>query len=296
MKLLEYSKNKGSTTDELGFTAGKCAVFQLEPKGNGTFKGIVPLRLGTGVVRNTAITLTSQAQTTQAGATRLLLKVDVPYAAEPVDALGTGVYREYGAISAHIVLTIPRRAAQDMGGSNGANATLNARRQADYAQALLLRLLGPVIGKDARKLRALNGGNGEVVTDEYLGCLTADSYPGLVANGQIMAEDTGFVSRRLPIIPQQEDNEVEMHLGPATDAKPFPGATRLTEVQPSPVSMADKTSESDPTAVVDLTVNTAADDAVSFGPVAMLTRAIAGLAPVSDDAVIAPPTFLQGAF
>lgn len=296
MKLLEFSKNKSDITDSYGFSAGKLAVFQLESKGNGSFKGIVPLRLATGVVRNTGITITSQAQTTQAGATRLLLKVDVPYAAEPVDALGTGVYREYGAISAHIVLTVPRRAAQDLGGSNGANATVNARRQADYAQALLLRFLGPVIGKDARLVTGVNGGDGTNITDEYLGCPTRYSGPGLVADGLVANEATALLTKRIPINAQQEDNEVVMHLGAATDSDRFPAISRVANVVPSPVSMADHTSDSDPTAVVDLTVNGTGDDSVTFGPVAMITRAISGLAPISDDAVLTPPTFLEGSF
>lgn len=281
MKLLQYGDAKATNPSAHGSAkAGTMCSWDLDSKGSGSYKGIVPIKLSSNEVRNTAISVTSQAQTTQTGATRLLLKVDVPYAAHPVDS-ATGVLREYGAISAHIVLTLPKRATQDLGGSNGADETTLARRQVDLVMGLLLDMIPSQLAKSGNWPYAMLGYTiSDATTEALLGRILAVPTRGTVdnaiGNNAILLPDQLRVGRSGVIKETFIDGDT-----PNAEAEVFqiPGYAKVSVT-------------ADGVACLDLTENTASDDNAFYGPRSIITRAIAGLSPLEPEAIIAPPTLV----
>lgn len=280
MKLLVYGDAKATNPSANGsLKAGTMCSWDLDSKGSGSYKGIVPVKLSSDEVRNTAISVTSQAQTTQTGATRLLLKVDVPYAAHPVDATA-GVLREYGAISAHIVLTLPKRATQDLGGSNGAAETTLARRQVDLVMGLLLDMIPSQLAKSGNWPYAMVGVAISDADETLLGHIVTVPTRGTVnnatGNSAILLPDQLRAGRSGVIKETFIDGDTP---NAQAEILQIPGYAKVTV-------------GTDGVACLDLTENTAGDDNVFYGPRSVITRAIAGLSPLEPEAIIAPPTLV----
>lgn len=102
-------------------TSGDVSAIPLEADAAGGAKSIVDFYPLTNLSTRTEMSLQSAAETSRKGVVRILLKVNLPYSGLYPSDIATGESnlkfspnRSVGAVSAHLVLTLPKECVQDI--------------------------------------------------------------------------------------------------------------------------------------------------------------------------------------
>ena len=157
---MKISQIKSLVNGDNGYSVKETDAIEFSALHDGSFKALVPLRLpnsgasGDSRVFTTAVPVVIASETNRnaKGRQRLMMKVTLPYQALNPDVENTSMVanlfdssRSGGEITAHIVLSVAKAAAEDLRGVRGSTIQRCAGAQILAAIKTLVLLCGPEI-------------------------------------------------------------------------------------------------------------------------------------------------------
>lgn len=179
LNLVKYNAATLASTPQTNADALKSIDFTK--KDNTTYEAAVPIRLpkGTGstIAALSKVTVVASAEKSKAGVMRLLCKVNVPYMAlSPNVVAGVQTNSQFDParsgkdITAHVVMTIPKAAVEDLRGQRvGTDGVACAQAQVGLVRALLATLWGSLTGVTGKSMApfTVNTSTAELVPNTY---------------------------------------------------------------------------------------------------------------------------------